>query len=62
VLPIRIGVGLSQNGASELAKIGWSSQQILNFYYPGAQIEPLKESIIFWQELSNPAQSSEKGS
>lgn len=44
------GVGLSQTGASQLARLGWSSQQILNFYYPGAKLEPLNESIIFWQE------------
>lgn len=44
------GVGLSQTGASQLARLGWSSQQILNFYYPGAQLERLNQSIIFWQE------------
>ncbi|MFB2935908.1 SpoIID/LytB domain-containing protein [Aerosakkonemataceae cyanobacterium BLCC-F154] len=52
------GVGLSQTGASQLARLGWSSQQILNFYYPGAKLEPLNESIIFWQEPPNPAKSS----
>jgi SpoIID/LytB domain protein len=44
------GVGLSQTGASGLARLGWSSRQILNFYYPGAQLEQLNPSIIFWQE------------
>lgn len=44
------GVGLSQTGASQLARLGWSSEQILNFYYPGAKLERLNESIIFWQE------------
>ena len=44
------GVGLSQTGASQLARLGWSSQQILNFYYPGAKLERLNKSIIFWQE------------
>lgn len=52
------GVGLSQTGAAELAKLGWSSQQILNFYYPGAQIQPLDDSIVFWQEPSDQAESS----
>lgn len=33
------GVGLSQIGASGLAKMGWSSDRILNFYYPGTQIQ-----------------------
>ncbi|MBV8882607.1 MAG: SpoIID/LytB domain-containing protein [Chroococcidiopsidaceae cyanobacterium CP_BM_RX_35] len=35
------GVGLSQTGCQELAKQGWSSSQILNFYYPGTQIQQL---------------------
>lgn len=43
------GVGLSQTGAYQLANLGWSSQQILNFYYPGTQIQPLNDSISFWQ-------------
>ncbi|WP_088240902.1 SpoIID/LytB domain-containing protein [Calothrix rhizosoleniae] len=37
------GVGLSQTGAQNLAKLGWSSQEILQFYYPGTQINPLSE-------------------
>lgn len=48
------GVGMSQTGASNLAKMGWSSQQILNFYYPAAQLQSLNDSIIFWQD--KPAQ------
>jgi len=32
------GVGLSQMGARQLAREGWSAQQILSFYYPGTQI------------------------
>ncbi|MCL1464844.1 SpoIID/LytB domain-containing protein [Argonema galeatum] len=43
------GVGLSQTGAYQLGNLGWSSQQILNFYYPGTQIQPLNDSISFWQ-------------
>ncbi|MBD1904154.1 SpoIID/LytB domain-containing protein [Funiculus sociatus GB2-A5] len=49
-------VGMSQTGAFNLAKVGWSSQQILNFYYPGAQIQPLNESITFWQDRSQQTQ------
>ncbi|UKP00165.1 SpoIID/LytB domain-containing protein [Nostoc sp. UHCC 0870] len=41
------GVGLSQTGAQNLAKLGWSSQKILQFYYPGTQIKPLNEEIKF---------------
>jgi SpoIID/LytB domain protein len=44
------GVGLSQTGASQLARLGWSGQRILNFYYPGTKLERLNESIVFWQE------------
>jgi SpoIID/LytB domain protein len=33
------GVGLSQTGAQNLAKLGWSSTKILEFYYPGTKIK-----------------------
>jgi SpoIID/LytB domain protein len=33
------GVGLSQTGAQNLAKLGWSSAKILDFYYPGTKIK-----------------------
>lgn len=41
------GVGLSQTGAQNLAKLGWSSQRILQFYYPGTEIKPLTNEIKF---------------
>jgi SpoIID/LytB domain protein len=44
------GVGLSQYGSYNLAKLGWSAQQILGFYYPGTTIQPLNDSIVFWRE------------
>lgn len=40
------GVGMSQTGAYNLAKQGWSSQQILSFYYPGSQLQPISDSIV----------------
>lgn len=43
------GVGMSQYGSYNLANIGWSGEQILNFYYPGTQIQPLSPSLVFWQ-------------
>lgn len=43
------GVGMSQDGSYNLAKLGWSGEKILNFYYPGTQIQPLSSSIIFWK-------------
>ncbi|MBD2385119.1 SpoIID/LytB domain-containing protein [Cylindrospermum sp. FACHB-282] len=39
------GVGLSQTGAQNLAKLGWSSPKILQFYYPGTQIKILERDI-----------------
>jgi SpoIID/LytB domain protein len=36
------GVGLSQTGAQNLAKLGWSSPKILEFYYPGTKIKVSK--------------------
>ncbi|BDI19519.1 hypothetical protein ANSO36C_53210 [Nostoc cf. commune SO-36] len=39
------GVGLSQTGAQNLAKLGWSSPKILQFYYPGTQIQILTKEI-----------------
>jgi SpoIID/LytB domain protein len=39
------GVGLSQTGAQNLAKLGWSSEKILQFYYPGTQIQQLSKNI-----------------
>ena len=50
------GVGLSQYGSYNLAKIGWSAQQILNFYYPNTKVEPLNDSIVLWQPLQNSKQ------
>ena len=43
------GVGLSQYGSYNLARLGWSANQILAFYYPGTTIETLNDSIIFWR-------------
>jgi SpoIID/LytB domain protein len=36
------GVGLSQAGAIELAQKGWSSGEILSYYFPGTVLEKLK--------------------
>jgi SpoIID/LytB domain protein len=38
------GVGLSQVGAQNLAKLGWSNANILQFYYPGTQIQVLNDN------------------
>lgn len=46
------GVGMSQTGAYHLGDLGWSSERILGFYYPGAQLQPLDASVTFWREPS----------
>jgi SpoIID/LytB domain protein len=35
------GAGLSQAGAIDLARRGWSLERILEHYYPGTQLQPL---------------------
>lgn len=42
------GVGLSQYGSYNLARLGWSARQILEFYYPGAELRALDETIVFY--------------
>ena len=44
------GVGLSQNGSYNLARLGWTAAKILAFYYPATTIEPLNDALILWQE------------
>ncbi|MFM7370215.1 MAG: amidase, partial [Sphaerospermopsis kisseleviana] len=39
------GVGLSQTGAQNLAKLGWPSAKILQFYYPGTELKILGNEI-----------------
>lgn len=43
-------VGLSQAGSYRLSDIGYSAEQILNFYYPGAKLQPLVSSIVSWRD------------
>ena len=53
------GVGLSQYGSYNLAKLGWSADRILAFYYPHTKIKPLDDTIVFWRdELIEPSVSS----
>jgi SpoIID/LytB domain protein len=44
------GVGLSQTGSYRLGKLGWTSQRILSFYFPGTQLQPINSAITFWKE------------
>ncbi|WP_017712327.1 SpoIID/LytB domain-containing protein [Prochlorothrix hollandica] len=43
------GVGLSQTGSYRLAELGWSSRQILAFYYTQTQVQPLTSALTFWK-------------
>ena len=44
------GAGLSQAGAIDLARRGWSSERILGHYYPGATLQPLEAIAPALQE------------
>lgn len=44
------GVGMSQTGAYHLGDLGWSSDRILEFYYPGTKLQLLNSSITFWND------------
>lgn len=44
------GVGFSQKGSINLAELGWSSDRILNFYFPGTKVQPLSELVTFGQK------------
>jgi len=47
------GVGLSQVGSYNLGKLGWTSDRILGFYFPGAQLQPISNSITLWRDRSS---------
>jgi SpoIID/LytB domain protein len=44
------GVGMSQTGAYNLGDLGWSSDRILSFYYPGSELQLLTNSITYWRD------------
>lgn len=43
------GVGFSQTGSYQLSELGWSSTEILDFYFPGTEVQMMSEPISFWQ-------------
>ncbi len=43
------GVGMSQTGAYKLGELGWTSDRILSFYYPGSVLQPLHDRLVFWR-------------
>ncbi|MDA0865680.1 MAG: hypothetical protein O2890_04565 [Cyanobacteria bacterium] len=44
------GVGLSQTGAYHLGDLNWSSDRILQFYYPGAELQPISDQLVLWRD------------
>ncbi|MEM6591237.1 MAG: hypothetical protein AAF651_05225, partial [Cyanobacteria bacterium P01_C01_bin.73] len=44
------GVGMSQTGAYNLGRLGWSYDRILQFYYPGTELKPINDALTFWRE------------
>ncbi|MGD1859566.1 MAG: SpoIID/LytB domain-containing protein [Leptolyngbyaceae cyanobacterium] len=44
------GVGMSQTGAYNLGDLGWSSDRILKFYYPGTELQPISDRLTFWRD------------
>jgi len=44
------GAGLSQAGSQKLAQLGWNASRILQFYYPGAQLQPMSDRLILWRD------------
>lgn len=48
------GVGLSQTGSYHLGKLGWSSDRILSFYFPGTRLQPIDNTITFWRPPAAP--------
>lgn len=56
------GVGMSQTGAYNLGELGWTSDRILSFYYPGSELTVLNDDIVFWREpgTAEPVSSDEE--
>ncbi|HEY9880458.1 MAG TPA: SpoIID/LytB domain-containing protein [Leptolyngbyaceae cyanobacterium] len=48
------GVGMSQTGAYHLGDLGWSSAQILQFYYPGTTLRPMGADLVLWRDPATP--------
>jgi SpoIID/LytB domain protein len=42
-------VGLSQYGSYHLAKLGWNYDRILQFYFPGTQLQPVNAKIVAYR-------------
>jgi SpoIID/LytB domain protein len=47
-------VGLSQYGSYNLGKLGWTHDRILNFYFPGTQLQPINSGLTAYREVLPP--------
>ena len=52
------GVGMSQTGAYNLGALEWSHDRILKFYYPGTELQPINDQLVFWRDPSETAPSA----
>lgn len=55
------GVGLSQTGTYHLGELGWPSDRILGFYFPGTQLQPISSAITIWRD-SQPKPTGQQAS
>lgn len=53
------GVGMSQTGAYNLGRLGWSSDRILGFYYLNTTVQPLSDRLVFWRDPAESAVSQQ---
>jgi SpoIID/LytB domain protein len=51
------GVGMSQTGSYNLGRLGWSYSRILQFYYPGTELQPINPDLTFWKPIANPVRN-----
>lgn len=52
------GVGMSQTGAYNLGALNWPSDRILQFYYPGTELRPISNDLVFWRDPNQRAADS----
>jgi SpoIID/LytB domain protein len=53
------GVGMSQTGAYNLGDLNWSAERILKFYYPGTELQPISDALVFWRDPAETAPAPE---
>jgi len=53
------GVGMSQTGAYNLGDLNWSAERILKFYYPGTELQPISDALVFWRDPAETVPATE---